>query len=102
MSIIRSNEYFLITSLYFVTKFVFNKCIDSSDNLVGNFRFLLASASEIISKITPNYIQNFLPKGKFVAYLGREGTYTETGFLVFDMRHNYASEYFERFKSYRI
>tara|TARA_B000000609_G_C24176624_1_gene354525 strand:- start:13 stop:756 length:744 start_codon:yes stop_codon:yes gene_type:complete len=60
----------------------------------------LDTDTEIISKITPNYIQNFLPKGKFVAYLGREGTYTETGFLVFDMRHNYASEYFERFKSY--
>jgi len=60
----------------------------------------LDTDTEIITQITSQYIRSFLPQDKFVAYLGRPGTYTETGFLVFDMRHEYAQEYFDRFKEY--
>ena len=60
----------------------------------------LDTDTEIITQITSQYLRKFLPEGKFVAYLGRPGTYTETGFLVFDMRHKFAQEFFDRFKEY--
>ena len=52
-----------------------------------DFPCWLDTDTEIITKITLKYLKSF-PEGKFVAYLGRPGTYTETGFLVFDMRPN--------------
>lgn len=60
----------------------------------------LDSDSEIINKITPEYIEQFVDENKFVSYLGRGKMYTETGFLVFNMRHHYAQEFFERFIEY--
>jgi len=65
-----------------------------------DFLCWLDTDTEIITKITSKYLKSFLPEDKFVAYLGRPGTYTETGFLVFNMRHKYAQEYFDRFKKY--
>ena len=37
-------------------------------------------------KVTEGWLKGLL-SGKMCAYLGREGCYTETGFLIFDTRH---------------
>lgn len=60
----------------------------------------LDSDSELIAPITPQFISSFMEQGKFVSYLGRGGRYTETGFLVFDMNHKHAQEFFDRFIEY--
>ena len=54
----------------------------------------LDTDTEIITKITSKY------RRQVCSLFRRPGTYTETGFLVFDMRHKYAQEYFDRFKKY--
>lgn len=59
----------------------------------------LDSDTEIYDTITPEYFLNFLPKGKFVGYIGRDGV-SETGFLIFDMHHPYSREFFDRYKWY--
>ena len=41
----------------------------------------------------------FLPNGKFVGYIGRD-TDSETGFLIFDMKHPEAKNFFDRYEWY--
>jgi hypothetical protein len=59
----------------------------------------LDSDTEIYEFITVNYLLKFLPTGKFVGYLGREG-FSETGFLIFDMHHSSAKDFFDRYQWY--
>lgn len=59
----------------------------------------LDADTEIYDTITPEYLINFLPKGKFVGYIGRD-TATETGFLIFDMKHPVAKKFFDRYEWY--
>ena len=59
----------------------------------------LDADTEIYDVINPEYFINFLPKGKFVGYIGRK-TDTETGFLIFDMRHPEAKNFFNRYEWY--
>jgi len=59
----------------------------------------LDSDTEIYEFITVDYLLQFLPTGKFVGYIGRDGV-SETGFLIFDMKHPYSKEFFERYKWY--
>jgi hypothetical protein len=59
----------------------------------------LDSDTEIYDVITPDYLLNFLPKENFVGYLGREKV-SETGFLIFDMKHPSAKEFFDRYQWY--
>lgn len=59
----------------------------------------LDADTEIYDTITPQYLIQFLPKGKFVGYIGRD-TATETGFLIFDMRHPEAKNFFDRYEWY--
>ncbi len=59
----------------------------------------LDADTEIYDVVDPEYFINFLPKGKFVGYIGRE-TDTETGFLIFDMKHSEAKNFFDRYEWY--
>lgn len=72
----------------------FHAAQDETDYLIW-----LDSDTEIYDAITPEYFLKFLPKGKFVGYVGRDGA-SETGFLIFDMKHPAAKEFFERYKWY--
>jgi hypothetical protein len=58
------------------------------------------SDTEILASITAQWLNGFLPNDKFVGYLGREGRYTETGFLIFDLKQPHAREFFDRWKHY--
>jgi hypothetical protein len=49
--------------------------------------------------ITPQYLSSFLPNDKFVGYLGRKGA-PETGFLIFNLRHPIASQFFSKYEWY--
>lgn len=59
----------------------------------------LDADAEIVANITVKYLVKFLPKGKFVGYLGRKGA-PETGFLIFNLRANGSKEFFEKFEWY--
>ncbi len=59
----------------------------------------LDADTEIYDTVNPEYFIKFLPKGKFVGYIGRD-TATETGFLIFDMRHPEAHNFFNRYEWY--
>jgi hypothetical protein len=59
----------------------------------------LDSDTEIYEKITKEYLLQFLPSNYFVGYIGRNKA-TETGFLIFNMRHPATTEFFQRFKYY--
>lgn len=58
------------------------------------------SDTEILNSITPQWLNNFLPESKFVGYLGRDGRYTETGFLIFDLTVPHSQNFFDRWKEY--
>lgn len=58
------------------------------------------SDTEIINDITEPWINSFLPSGKFAGYLGRDGLYTETGFLIFDLTLDHSKDFFDRWKEY--
>ena len=59
----------------------------------------LDADTEIYDTVDPTYFLKFLPKGKFVGYIGRD-TASETGFLIFDMKHPEASNFFARYEWY--
>jgi len=59
----------------------------------------LDADTEIYDTVTPEYFTNFLPKGKFVGFVGRD-TVSETGFLIFDMKHPEAQNFFNRYEWY--
>jgi hypothetical protein len=59
----------------------------------------LDADTEIYDTVDPTYFLKFLPKGKFVGYVGRD-TASETGFLIFDMRHPEANNFFDRYEWY--
>lgn len=49
--------------------------------------------------ISASYLENFIPAGKFVSYLGRR-KFTETGFLAFDLTNQYSKDFFLRWKEF--
>jgi hypothetical protein len=59
----------------------------------------LDSDTEIYNNISVQYFLKFLPKDSFVGYIGRDGA-SETGFLIFDMKHPAATEFFDRYQWY--
>jgi hypothetical protein len=59
----------------------------------------LDADTEIYDTVDPTYFLKFLPKGKFVGYVGRD-TASETGFLMFDMKHPEAKNFFDRYEWY--
>lgn len=59
----------------------------------------LDADTEILNKISVEYLKTFLPDGYFTSYLGRD-SYSETGFIAFDLRNPHAKEFFDIFKNY--
>lgn len=59
----------------------------------------LDSDTEIYDTVSSDYLLKFLPKGNFVGYIGRDGV-SETGFLIFDMNHPHAKDFFARYQWY--
>ena len=59
----------------------------------------LDADTEIYDTVDPEYFLKFLPIGKFVGYIGRD-TDSETGFLIFDMKHSEAKNFFDRYEWY--
>jgi len=49
------------------------------------------------SDVPENYLQTLLPEESFVAFLNRPSLYTETGFLLFDIYHDKATEFFDMY-----
>jgi len=62
--------------------------------------FWLDADTVLENNITEQYLDKFLPNGCFTSYLGRPGTYTETGFIGFNLKHAYANEFFDEFIDY--
>ena len=59
----------------------------------------LDADTEIIKAISSDYLKSFLPDSYFTSYLGRD-SYSETGFISFDLRNPHAKEFFAIFKNY--
>lgn len=62
--------------------------------------FWLDADTIIQNNVDKNYFSKFLPKDKFTSYLGRPGTYTETGFIGFDLKHPSKTKFFTEFIDY--
>jgi hypothetical protein len=62
--------------------------------------FWLDADTVLTNDITEQYLNNFLPDNYFTSYLGRSESYTETGFIGFDLKHACADEFFDIFKNY--
>lgn len=60
----------------------------------------LDADTELKKEISVSYLKKFLPAGIFSSYLGRPGRYTETGFISFDLTHQYSQEFFESIQNY--
>ena len=59
----------------------------------------LDADSELIQPVSEKYLQKFLPPGCFTSYLGRD-SYSETGFIAFDLKNLYCHEFFQIYKNY--
>ena len=62
--------------------------------------FWLDADTVLKKNITEQYLDKFLPNNYFTSYLGRPGTYSETGFIGFNLKHPYANEFFDEFIDY--
>lgn len=62
--------------------------------------FWLDADTVLTNNVTEQYLDSFLPDNYFTSYLGRVGTYTETGFIGFDLKHTHANEFFDEFIDY--
>lgn len=73
----------------------------AANNVETRYLVWLDSDTELYENVDYNYFINFLPKGSFVGYLGRGGeAFSECGFMIFDLNHSYAKDFFNRFKWY--
>lgn len=61
----------------------------------------LDSDTEFYDTVNPEYFYKFLPENYFVGYLGRAGeAYSECGFMIYDLCHPEAKNFFNKFKWY--
>lgn len=74
--------------------------IDSARKCTTDKLIWLDADTEILSKISEDYLNSHLTNGNFVSYLGRPDRYTETGWLAFDMNNIHASRFFDRWEWY--
>jgi len=59
----------------------------------------LDADTELLEHVSAEYLKTFLPNEYFTSYLGRD-SYSETGFIAFDLRNSHAKEFFDIFKNY--
>ena len=63
--------------------------------------FWLDGDTEIIEKISFDYLTSFLPNNFMTSYIGRPD-YTETGYLGFNLSHPNIKDFFEKFINYYV
>ena len=59
----------------------------------------LDADTELLNYVSAEYLQTFLPDEFFTSYLGRD-SYSETGFIAFDLRNPHTTDFFDIFKNY--
>jgi hypothetical protein len=59
----------------------------------------LDADTELLKHVSAEYLKTFLPNEYFTSYLGRH-SYSETGFIAFDLRNFHTKEFFDIFKNY--
>jgi len=59
----------------------------------------LDADTELLKHVSAEYLKTFLPNEYFTSYLGRH-SYSETGFIAFDLRNSHTKEFFDIFKNY--
>lgn len=69
-------------------------------NVESDMLIWLDGDSELISDIGPEYFLSKLPKDYYTYYFGRPGTYSETGFIAFDLRNQNSKTFFKKMKEY--
>ena len=74
--------------------------IDAARKCTTDKLIWLDADTEILSKISEDYLNLHLSNGNFVSYLGRPDRYTETGWLAFDMTHPHAKSFFDKWEWY--
>lgn len=62
-------------------------------NIDKKYDYMLWLDSDIFFKKQFNLDKRFIQEDKLLGYLGRKNTYSECGFLVFNMKHPYMNEY---------
>lgn len=67
---------------------------DASKKCSTRFLVWLDGDTRSFLRLPKNFIAQVLRSGDFLAYLGRRGSHTETGFLPFDLHHPGAREFF--------
>lgn len=60
----------------------------------------LDADTELLSAVTHQYLREKLDTNSFVSYLGRDNRYSETGWLCFDMKNQYAADFFDKWEWY--
>ena len=69
-------------------------------NSNSDFLIWLDGDSELIGEINQNYFLSKLPSNYYTYYFGRPGTYSETGFIAFDLRNPNSKTFFTKIKDY--
>jgi len=60
----------------------------------------LDADTELYNPVSKEYLLATVPEGYYTGHLHREGKYTETGYLVWDLRHPHSDEFFKLYKEY--
>lgn len=63
--------------------------------LGGDLALWIDGDVRTFAPVSRERINSWLPQGKFAGYLDRPKSYTETGFHVFDMKHDLAERFFD-------
>lgn len=70
-------------------------------NVKTRYLVWLDSDTELYDHVNDEYFIKFFSKGDFVGYLGRGGeAFSECGFMIYDLAHPSAKDFFNRFKWY--
>lgn len=93
-----ATEDFLKNTIRFSYK-VFS-LIDAFNKNRKKYKYLVWIDADCIftRKFDYKFLSLLINKKKFMSYLGREGSYSECGFLIFNIRHKLSSLYFARMK----
>lgn len=74
--------------------------IDAARKCNTDYLIWLDADTEIIAPITKEYLISHIPTQHFVSFLGRDGRYSETGWLGFDIRNKWTQKYFNKWEWY--
>lgn len=83
-------------------RFSHKSFVISHAGLTSSADMLVWLDSDIVmfEEVSRDWLSVFLPGDTFSSYLGREGNFTETGFLAFDLTNDIKTEFFNKWKWY--